>query len=116
MGLGLVLGHQYLEQLPQRLRAAILGNVGSIIAFQLSGADAGTIGTEIRSQVSRDARAIGTARGVGETRDLRWAAYAAVASAHKDKRDRPRGGAQAEWATQYISAAARGGEDCEVLE
>jgi hypothetical protein len=34
-----LLGHQYLQQLPPRLRAAILGNVGSIVAFQLSGAE-----------------------------------------------------------------------------
>ena len=47
MKLGLVLGHQYLEQLPRQLRAAILGNVGSIIAFQLSGADSETIAAEI---------------------------------------------------------------------
>jgi type IV secretion system coupling TraD/TrwB family protein len=47
MKLGLVLGHQYLEQLPHRLRAAILGNVGSIVAFQLSGSDGDTIAAEI---------------------------------------------------------------------
>src|SRR5262249_23176457 len=47
MKLGMVLGHQFLEQLPRKLRSAILGNVGSIIAFQLSGADADVIATEI---------------------------------------------------------------------
>jgi hypothetical protein len=47
MKLGLVLGHQYLEQLPRKLRAAILGNVGSIVAFQLSGADADVIASEL---------------------------------------------------------------------
>lgn len=35
--LGLVLAHQFLEQLPPKLRAAVLANVGSIIAFQLGG-------------------------------------------------------------------------------
>jgi type IV secretory pathway TraG/TraD family ATPase VirD4 len=38
--LNLVLGHQYMEQLDEPLRAAILGNVGSIISFQLGGRDA----------------------------------------------------------------------------
>jgi hypothetical protein len=47
MKLGLVLGHQYLQQLPHRLRAAILGNVGSIVAFQLSGADGDTVAAEL---------------------------------------------------------------------
>jgi hypothetical protein len=47
MKLGLVLGHQFLEQLPRKLRAAILGNVGSIIAFQLSGADSDVMATEL---------------------------------------------------------------------
>jgi hypothetical protein len=47
MKLGLVLGDQFLEQLPRRLRAAILGNVGSIVAFQLSGADSDIIAAVI---------------------------------------------------------------------
>jgi hypothetical protein len=47
MKLGLVLGHQFLEQLPRKLRAAILGNVGSIVAFQLSGADADVMAAEL---------------------------------------------------------------------
>ena len=38
--LSLVLAHQFLLQLPEKLRAAVLANVGSIIAFQLAGADA----------------------------------------------------------------------------
>jgi uncharacterized protein DUF87 len=45
--LGLVLGHQFLEQLPERLRASVLGNAGTIIAFQLSGADSATIAREL---------------------------------------------------------------------
>jgi hypothetical protein len=47
MKLGLVLGHQFLEQLPRKLQAAILGNMGSIVAFQLSGSDAGIIAAEL---------------------------------------------------------------------
>jgi type IV secretion system coupling TraD/TrwB family protein len=47
MKLSMVLGHQFLEQLPRKLRAAILGNVGSIVAFQLSGADADVMAAEL---------------------------------------------------------------------
>jgi hypothetical protein len=46
-GLGLVLAHQFLEQLPPKLRAAVLANVGSIIAFQLASEDADVIAREV---------------------------------------------------------------------
>ena len=46
-GLGLVLAHQFLEQLPPKLRAAVLANVGSIIAFQLGADDADVIAREV---------------------------------------------------------------------
>lgn len=39
-GVGLVLAHQYIEQLDEPLRAAIFGNVGTIIAFRIGGPDA----------------------------------------------------------------------------
>ncbi len=39
-GLGLILAHQYLAQLPESLRDAVLGNVGSQILFRVGGADA----------------------------------------------------------------------------
>jgi len=39
-GLSLFLTHQYLEQLPEQLRSAILGNVGTLIAFSMGTADA----------------------------------------------------------------------------
>jgi len=39
-GIGLVLAHQYLNQLPESLQGAVLGNVGSIIAFRLGARDA----------------------------------------------------------------------------
>lgn len=47
MGLGLVLGHQFLQQVPQSLRSAILGNAGSIVAFQVSGTDADVLAPEL---------------------------------------------------------------------
>ena len=39
-GLGLVLAHQYVEQLPPDVRDAVAGNVGSVIAFRLGAGDA----------------------------------------------------------------------------
>ena len=38
--LNLVLSHQYLEQLPQEMRAAVFGNVGTLISFRIGHADA----------------------------------------------------------------------------
>lgn len=45
-GLGLVLAHQYLDQLPIRLRAAMLGNVGSTVIFRLGAGDAEALAPE----------------------------------------------------------------------
>lgn len=39
-GIGLILTHQYLEQLTEEVRSSILGNVGTIICFRLGAADA----------------------------------------------------------------------------
>lgn len=39
-GLQLVLAHQYLAQMPELLRSAVFGNVGSVIAFRIGGEDA----------------------------------------------------------------------------
>lgn len=39
-GLGLVLAHQYLAQLPDSIRDAVLGNVGSSVIFRLGAQDA----------------------------------------------------------------------------
>ncbi len=39
-GLSLILTHQYLEQLDERMRAAILGNVGTLITFRIGARDA----------------------------------------------------------------------------
>jgi hypothetical protein len=44
--IGLFLTHQYLEQLPEDLRKAILGNVGTIITFRLGTADAEVMAKE----------------------------------------------------------------------
>jgi hypothetical protein len=39
-GLNLVLAHQYMEQLDERIRAAIFGNVGTLISFRVGAEDA----------------------------------------------------------------------------
>lgn len=43
-GLAAVIANQYLEQFPERVRSAILGNVGTVIAFRLGERDAETLG------------------------------------------------------------------------
>lgn len=45
-GAGLVLAHQYLDQLDRDVLEAVLGNVGTIVSFRLGAADAETIGKE----------------------------------------------------------------------
>lgn len=50
--LNLILAHQYLAQLDERLLAAILGNVGSIISFRVGPADAETIAQEFAPEFS----------------------------------------------------------------
>jgi len=45
-GLALTTAHQYLDQLPPTLRASVLGNVGSIIAFRIGGEDAKALARE----------------------------------------------------------------------
>ena len=39
-GLNLVLAHQYIDQLDERIRAAIFGNIGTIISFRIGAEDA----------------------------------------------------------------------------
>lgn len=39
-GIGVVLAHQYLSRLEPEIRDAVLGNVGTIVAFRLGAADA----------------------------------------------------------------------------
>ena len=45
--LTLTIGHQYLEQLPDDLRAAVFGNVGSIVACRIGATDAAMVGEQI---------------------------------------------------------------------
>ena len=45
-GLNLILTHQYIEQLDEKIRAAIFGNVGTIITFRVGADDAGYLARE----------------------------------------------------------------------
>jgi hypothetical protein len=45
--LGAILSHQYLEQAPAALRAAVLGNCGTVIAFEVSSHDSQILAGEI---------------------------------------------------------------------
>src|SRR5438093_4699288 len=49
---GMILAHQYLSQLDPQIRDAILGNVGTLIAFRLGLSDAEIIETEFRPEIS----------------------------------------------------------------
>ncbi len=45
-GLSLVLAHQYLDQLDEKMKAAILGNVGTLISFRVGAEDAAYLARE----------------------------------------------------------------------
>lgn len=45
--LSLILAHQYLGQLPEPLRLAVLGNVGSLVAFRIGAEDAAAMAPEL---------------------------------------------------------------------
>src|SRR5438552_4562841 len=49
---GMILAHQYLSQLDPQIRDAILGNVGTMIAFRLGLSDAEILENEFRPEIS----------------------------------------------------------------
>ena len=44
--LNLIIGHQYIEQLEELVRAAVFGNVGTLMCFRVGSADADFLETE----------------------------------------------------------------------
>ncbi len=48
----MIFAHQYLSQLDPQVRDAILGNVGTIVAFRLGLADAEILESEFRPELS----------------------------------------------------------------
>lgn len=53
-GLSLFLAHQYIEQLDERVRSAIFGNVGTIIAFRVGARDAEYLAKEFYPVFNQD--------------------------------------------------------------
>ena len=53
-GLSLFLAHQYIEQLDERVRAAIFGNVGTIISFRIGAPDAEFLAKEFYPVFTQD--------------------------------------------------------------
>ena len=47
VGICMTLSHQYLHQLPARMQAAVLGNIGNIIVFRVGGEDAEKLEAEM---------------------------------------------------------------------
>lgn len=54
-GLNLTLSHQYLAQLPQEIRDAVFGNVGSIITFQVGSDDASLLESQFAREITAEA-------------------------------------------------------------
>jgi hypothetical protein len=50
--LGITLAHQYLDQLTEDLRHAILGNIGTMVVFRVGARDAGMLAQEFAPEVS----------------------------------------------------------------
>jgi hypothetical protein len=59
LGLGLVLAHQHLAQLPLNVRAAVLANARSRVAFRLSADDASTVAKTTELLDARDFQSLG---------------------------------------------------------
>ena len=59
--LSLTVAHQYLDQLPPRIKQAILGNVGSMLLFTLSGKDGEELVVEMHPHTASSLRS--TSRG-----------------------------------------------------
>jgi Type IV secretion-system coupling protein DNA-binding domain len=54
LGVGLVLAHQHLGQLPPSVKSSLLGNAGSRVVFGLRAADAGVMAKELGGGITAD--------------------------------------------------------------
>ncbi|WP_262691997.1 type IV secretory system conjugative DNA transfer family protein [Kordiimonas aestuarii] len=54
MKVGLILAHQHLHQIPESIRAAILGNVGTLISFRVGAQDAPYMAREFYPDISQE--------------------------------------------------------------
>ncbi len=59
LGLGLVLAHQFMDQLPRQLKASILGTVRTHLTFQLGHADAKDLAPSFTPLTADDLRTLG---------------------------------------------------------
>ncbi len=59
LGLGLVLAHQFMDQLPRQLKASILGTVRTHLTFQLGHADAKDLAASFTPLTADDLRTLG---------------------------------------------------------
>jgi hypothetical protein len=53
-GVAFTLAHQYLKQLPEKVKDAVFGNVGAIVAFQCSPDDAAYLAKTMRPAFEAD--------------------------------------------------------------
>jgi DNA helicase HerA-like ATPase len=53
-GLNLILAHQYVEQLDEKIRSAVFGNVGTIISFRVGAEDAQVLAREFHPVFNQD--------------------------------------------------------------
>jgi hypothetical protein len=53
-GVGLILANQFFDQVDQSIRNAIIGNVGTLIAFRVGATDAALLAREFSPELSRD--------------------------------------------------------------
>ena len=54
MGVGLILAHQHLHQVPESIRSAVLGNVGTLISFRVGAQDAPYMAREFYPDISQE--------------------------------------------------------------
>ncbi len=59
-GLALTLGHQYLDQIPDNLRQAVLGNAASFIAFRVGAEDAPLLAAHLSLKPEIDVAGLGS--------------------------------------------------------
>jgi hypothetical protein len=65
--LALVIGHQYLDQVRHPVRAAVFGNAGTLVSFQLGHADAGELASEFSPYGVETLTGLGTGEVCGRS-------------------------------------------------
>ena len=65
------LSHQFTDQIMPHVRAAVLGNAGTLVAFRVGGADFGTACARVPPDGAEHARRAGSVQGVATPRRLR---------------------------------------------